>query len=128
MIFVSVVVHVQSSFYPHFRENPRRRLLRGICKELSRGLPAIGVYHSHHSERKGGGFAPHCHLIVEVAPHRLEQFLNGLPQDLISKDKSGYFSLSPRKKWRIQSEKINAWQYILGPKRKHLPEIIYGRV
>lgn len=128
MIFVSLVIDVQSAFYPHFRANRRKRLLRSICKELSRGLPALGVYHSNHSKRKGGGFAPHCHLIVEVPSNQLERFLDGLPHDLSRKDKSRYFSLSPREKWIVQTDKIDGWTYVLGAEREHLPEIVYGRV
>ena len=134
MKFVSVVVHVRREFRPHFllqgplQENKRKRHYRYICKELSRGLPALGVFHSHHSEKKGGAFAPHCHLIVEVPNNRLERFLSGLPTDLLYKDKQGYFSLSAPSEWIIQDEKVNGWQYALGAGRKHTPEIVLGKV
>ena len=128
MKFVSVVIHVQREFYPHFRANRRKRLQYNICKELARGLPALGVYHSHHSEKKGGEFAPHCHLIVEVPDDRLERFLDGLESDLLHKDKQGYFSLSDRSEWLVQDDKLAGWTYTLGAGREHLPEIVLGRV
>ena len=134
MKFVSVVVHVRREFYPHFRlqgplqENRRKRHYRSICKELSRGLPALGVFHSHHSEKKGGAFAPHCHLIVQVPNDRLERFLRGLGADLRQKDKHCYFSLSAPSEWIIQDEKVDCWQYVLGNDRRHLPEIVLGKV
>ena len=143
MTIISVVLHVRPNFSAHFRANRRKRLQSKICKELSRGFPALGVYHSSHSEEKGGDFAPHIHLIFEVPNDRLERFLDGLKEDLHHKDKQGYFDLSPRHMWKVQDEKISAWAYALGngnadikggikPKgesrRKHMPEIVYGRV
>ena len=140
---VSIVLDVKPAFIPHFRANRRKRLQREVCKELSRGFPALGVYHSNQSEEKGGDFAPHIHLIVDVPDDRLEQFLDGLEEDLRCKDTQGYFNLSPRHTWKIQDGKIAAWTYTLGnanadqkdsikPKgesrRKHIPEIVLGRV
>ena len=140
---VSIVLDVKPAFIPHFRANRRKRLQREICKGLARGFPALGVYHSNQSEEKGGGFDPHIHLIVEVPDDCLRKFLDGLEDDLHHKDRQGYFNLSPRHLWKIQDAKIAAWSYALGdgnadrqgsikPKgesrRKHMPEIVLGRV
>jgi len=128
MTIVSVVLHVQRRHTHLFRNSPRRRTLHRVCKELSRGFQTLAVYHSHHSERKGGAFAPHLHLIVDVPEERLECFLDGLPQDLRTKDTSGLFELSPRGTWRTSCEPlpqaIDLWAYALGAGRKHLPLIV----
>ena len=104
MTIVSVVLHVRPRQARLFRDSSRRRTLHRICKELSRGFSGIGVYHSHHSLKKGGAFAPHLHLCLDVPEGRLEQFLDGLPQDLALKDSSHLFELSPRPKWETSSE------------------------
>lgn len=131
-MIVSVVLHVRPQQARLFRDNSRRRIQHRICKELSRGLPSIGVYHSHHSERKGGAFAPHLHLCLDVPDSRLAAFLDGLPNDLRVKDSSQLFELSPRSSWRTSCEPLGQavalWAYVLGAGRKHLPPIVYGRV
>ena len=128
MTIVSVVLHVQRRRTHLFRDSSRRRTLRRICKELSRGFQFLAAYHSHHSERKGGAFAPHLHLAVEVPDDRLECFLDGLPDDLQVKDTSGLFELSPRCTWRTSCESLHQatalWAYALGAGRKHLPLIV----
>jgi len=132
MTIVSVVLHVRPNHTRLFRDSSRRRTLHRICKELARGFPSIGVYHSHHSERKGGLFAPHLHFLVDVPDDRLAAFLAGLPQDLRLKDSSQLFELSPRSSWRTSCEPLHQavalWAYVLGTGRKHLPPIVYGRV
>lgn len=128
MTIVSVVLHVRAKKTQLFRDNPRRRTLHRICKELARGFTSLGVYHSHHSERKGGAFAPHLHLAVDVPDHRLAAFLDGLAQDLRIKDSSQLFELSSRSSWRTSCEPLNQavalWAYALGTGRKHLPLIV----
>lgn len=128
MTIVSVVLQVQRRHIHLFRDSARRRTLHRICKELCRGFPSLAVYHSHHSERKGGTFAPHLHLAVDVPEDRLECFLDGLPDDLQVKDTSGLFELSPRSTWRTSSEPLHQatalWVYALGAGRKHLPLIV----
>jgi hypothetical protein len=124
---ISIVIEIKPKFIPHFRQNRRRRLLHQVSKQLSRGFPAYGIYHSHNTERKGGEFAPHIHLIVTVSDKRLEQYLDQLPNDLLMKDKTGYFQLSDRKRWAFDCND-NLLTYCLGSTRKHLPEIVYGRV
>lgn len=128
MTIVSVVLHVRPRQTRLFRDSARRRTLHRICKELARGFPGIGVYHSHHSERKGGAFAPHLHLCLDVPDDRLTAFLDGLPQDLRLKDSSQLFELSPRAKWETSGEPLNQavglWAYALGTGRKHLPLIV----
>lgn len=132
MTIVSVVLHVRPRQTPLFRDSSRRRILHRICKELARGFPSIGVYHSHHSLKKGGAFAPHLHLCLDVPQERLAAFLDGLPQDLNLKDSSRLFELSPRKKWETSNEPLHQavklWAYVLGTGRKHLPSIVYARV
>lgn len=132
MTIVSIVLHVRPRQTHLFRDSTRRRTLHRICKELARGFASLGVYHSHQSERKGGDFAPHIHLAVDVPDDRLEQFLDGLPQDLRLKDSSQLFELSPREKWETSSEQLHQavglWAYVLGSGRQHLPTIVYGRV
>ncbi len=132
MTIVSVVLHVHPRQARLFRDSSRRRVLHRICKELARGFPGIGVYHSHHSERKGGAFSPHLHVCLDVPADRLAAFLDGLPQDLRLKDSSHLFELSPRSSWRTSCEPLNQavalWSYMLGSGRKHLPSIVYGRV
>ena len=128
MTIVSVVLHVRPNFIPHFKANRRRRELRDICKQLARGYESLGVYHSHHTERKGGQFAPHLHLLIEVPDDRLDRFQDGLDDDLRHKDQHGYFQLSPRSSWVLSADKLRLWQYVLGAGRKHTPEIVYGRV
>lgn len=77
--------------------------------------------------RKGGVFAPHIHLFVYVPDERLEQYLDQLPSDLMKKDKTGYFQLSDREHWVLDfDDRLLAYCY--GSTRKHLPEIVYGRV
>lgn len=128
MTIVSVVLHVQRRHVHLFRDTSRRRTLHRICKELSRGYQSLAVYHSHHSERKGGAFAPHLHLIVDVPDSRRAAFLDGLPQDLAIKDTSQLFELSPCSTWRTSCEPlhqaIELWAYALGAGRKHLPLIV----
>ena len=128
MTIISVVLHVRPNFIPHFKANRRKRELRDICKQLSRGYAIRGVYHSHHTERKGGQFAPHLHLLIEVPDDRLDRFLDGLEDDLRHKDKRGYFQLSPRSSWVLERDGHRLWEYVLGTGRKHIPEIVYGRV
>lgn len=132
MTIVSIVLHVRPNHTRLFRDNSRLRTLHRISKELARGFPGIGVYHSHHSERKGGLFAPHLHLCIDVPDDRLERFLDGLHQDLRVKDASHLFELSPRSSWRTSCEPLHQaatlWAYVLGTGRKHLPPIVYGRV
>lgn len=128
MPIISVVLHVRPNFIQHFKANRRRRELRDICKQLSRGYESLGVYHSHHTERKGGEFAPHLHLVIEVSSGCLSRFVDGLEGDLRHKDKRGYFQLSPRSSWVLAADKLRLWQYVLGTDRKHIPEIVYGRV
>ena len=127
MTKISIVIEVKPEFIQHFRQNRRRRLLRQISKHLSRGFQAIAIYHSHNTERKGGEFAPHIHLIVSVPDERLEQYLDLLPSDLVIKDKTGYFRLSDRERWAVDTDDT-LLTYSLGSGRKHLPEIVYGRV
>jgi hypothetical protein len=131
-MIISVSLHVRHNKTNLFRHSARRRQQHRICKELSRGFTALGVYHSHHSERKGGAFAPHIHLIFDVPELHVATFLNGLQDDLRLKDRSQLFELSPRSSWRTSSEPlqnaVTLWAYVLGSGRKHLPEIIYGRV
>ena len=127
MIKISIVIEVKPKFIPHFRENNRRRLLRQISKQLSRGFPTTGIYHSHNTERKGGRLAPHIHLFVSVPDEKLEQYLDQLPSDLIKKDRTGYFQLSDRKCW-VLDYNLSLLKYCLGSTRKYQPEIIYGRV
>lgn len=128
MTIVSVVLHVKRHHTHLFRNSSRRRTLHRVCKELSRGFRFLAAYHSHHSERKGGAFAPHLHLILDVPEDRLECFLNGLPHDLHVKDTSGLFELSPRSTWRTSCEPlpqaIDLLAYALGAGRKHLPLIV----
>jgi hypothetical protein len=128
MTIVSVVLHVQRRHTHLFRDTSRRRTLHRVCKELSRGYQTLAVYHSHHSERKGGAFAPHLHLAVDVPDDRLAGFLDGLPHDLQVKDSSALFQLSPRGTWRTSCEPlhqaIDLWAYALGADRKHLPLIV----
>jgi hypothetical protein len=128
MTIVSVVLHVQRRHTHLFRNSSRRRTLHRICKELCRGFPSLAVYHSHHSQRKGGAFAPHLHLCVDVPDSRLAAFLDGLPHDLHLKDRSQLFELSPRYTWRTSCEPlhqaIDLWAYALGACRKHLPLIV----
>ena len=128
MTIVSVVLHVRSKKTHLFRDSARRRTLHRISKELSRSFPSLAVYHSHHSERKGGAFAPHLHLAVDVPDDRLAAFLDGLPQDLRIKDSSQLFELSPRNSWRTSceplSQAVGLWSYALGTGRKHLPLIV----
>ena len=128
MTIVSVVLHVQRRRTHLFRDSSRRRTLHRICKELARGYPSLAVYHSHQSERKGGAFAPHLHLAVDVPDDRLDCFLDGLPHDLRTKDTSGLFELSPRGTWRTSCEPLHQaadlWAYALGAGRKHLPLIV----
>lgn len=132
MTIVSVVLHVRPNHTRLFRDSSRRRTLHRICKEISRGFSCLCVYHSHHSERKGGQFAPHLHLCLDVPEDRLAAFLGGLSQDLRLKDRSHLFELSPREKWETSSEPLHQavalWAYLLGASRKHLPSIVYGRV
>lgn len=132
MTIVSVVLHVRPNYTRLFRDSSRRRILHRICKELARGFPSIGVYHSHHSLKKGGGFAPHLHLCLDVPEDRLERFLDGLQEDLRVKDSSHLFALSPREKWETSREPLHQavklWAYVLGTGRKHLPSIVYARV
>lgn len=132
MTIVSIVLHVRPRQTRLFRESSRLRTLHRICKEISRGFTSIGVYHSHHSLKKGGAFAPHLHLCIDVPADRLATFLDGLPQDLRLKDSSHLFELSPREKWETSSETLHQavalWAYVLGTGRKHLPPIVYGRV
>lgn len=129
MPIVSIVLHVHPNRTRLFRDSSRRRTLHRICKELARGFPALGVYHSHHSERKGGAFAPHLHLCLDVPDDRLAQFLDGLPHDLRLKDSSKLFLLAPRNSWRTSCEPLHQtvglWAYVLGAGRKHLPTIVY---
>lgn len=128
MTIVSVVLHVQRRHTHLFRDSARRRTLHRVCKELSRGFRFLAAYHSHHSERKGGAFAPHLHLILDVPEDRLECFLDGLTDDLQVKDTSGLFELSPRCTWRTSCEPLRQatalWAYALGGDRKHLPLIV----
>jgi nitrogen regulatory protein PII len=124
---ISVVIEVKPEFITHFRQSRRRRLLRQVSKQLSRGFTTIGIYHSHNTERKGGEFLPHVHLIVSVPDEKLEQYLDQLPSDLLKKDKTGYFQLSDRKRWVLDFND-SLLTYCLGSGRKHLPEIVYGRV
>lgn len=124
---VSVVIEVKSEFIPHFRKNRRRRLLRQVSKQLSRGFTSIAIYHSHNTERKGEEFSPHIHLIVTVPEERFDQYLDQLPADLEQKDKTGYFQLSDRERWAFNFDD-SLLTYCLGSGRKHLPEIVYGRV
>lgn len=132
MTIVSVVLHVRAKKTHLFRDSARKRALHRICKDLSRGFHSLAVYHSHHSERKGGAFAPHLHLAVDVPADRLAAFLDGLPRDLQVKDSSALFDLSPRSTWRTSCEPLHQavalWTYVLGAGRKHLPLIVYGRV
>lgn len=132
MTIVSIVLHVRPKRTHLFRDTARKRIQHRICKDLARGFTSLGVYHSHHSERKGGDFAPHLHLCLDVPEDRLAAFLDGLPQDLRLKDSSQLFELSPRAKWETSSEPLNQavglWAYVLGTGRKHLPPIVYGRV
>ncbi len=132
MTIISVVLHVHPKHARLFHDSARKRILHRICKELARGFPALCVYHSHHSERKGGAFAPHLHLCLDVPDDRLAAFLAGLPQDLRLKDSSHLFELSPRSSWRTSCEPLHQavalWAYVLGTGRKHLPPIVYGRV
>lgn len=124
---ISVVIEIKPEFIPHFRKNPRRRLLRQVGKQLSRGFTSIAIYHSHNTERKGGEFSPHIHLIVTVPDERLEKYLDQLPADLDQKDKTGYFQLSDRKRWAFDfDDRLLA--YCLGSERKYPPEVVYGRV
>jgi len=127
MTNISVVIEVKPKFFPHFRRKPRRRLLRQVSKQLSRGFPTIGIYHSHNTERKAGAFSPHVHLIVSVPDERLEKFLEQLPTDFAKKEKTGYFQLSDREHWAFDFDD-RMLIYCLGAGRKHLPEIVYGRV
>jgi hypothetical protein len=117
MTIVSVVLHVQRRHTHLFRDSSRRRTLHRICKELSRGFQFLAAYHSHHSERKGGAFAPHLHLIVDVPEERVDCFLDGLLHEL-----------SPRSTWRTSCEPlhqaVDLWAYALGAGRKHLPLIV----
>lgn len=132
MTIVSVVLHVRAKKTHLFRDSARKRALHRICKDLSRGFHSLAVYHSHHSLKKGGAFAPHLHLCLDVPQERLAAFLDGLPHDLALKDRSQLFELSPRKKWKTSSEPLHQavalWAYVLGTGRKHLPLIVYGRV
>lgn len=128
MTIVSVVLHIKPNFIPHFKAKKRKRELHHICKQLSRGYETLGVYHPHHTERKGGDFAPHLHLLITVPDNCLERFLDGLESDLRHKDKREYFQLSPRGSWVLSADKLRLWQYVLGAGRKHVPEIVYGRV
>jgi len=128
MTIVSVVLHVQRRHTHLFRDSARRRTLHRVCKELSRGFRFLAAYHSHHSERKGGAFAPHLHLCVDVPDSRLAAFLDGLPQDLAIKDTSELFQLSPRSSWLTSrqslQEAVGVWAYALGAGRKRLPLIV----
>jgi hypothetical protein len=128
MTIVSVVLHVQRRHMHLFRDTSRRRTLHRVCKELSRGFMFLAVYHSHHSKRKGGAFAPHLHLAVDVPDNRLAVFLDGLPQDLRIKDSSQLFELSPLSSWQTSCEPlmqaIDLWAYAVGTGRKHLPLIV----
>jgi hypothetical protein len=128
MTIVSVVLHVQRRHTHLFRNSARRRTLHRICKELSRSFLFLAAYHSHHSERKGGAFAPHLHLAVDVPDDRLAAFLDGLPQDLRIKDSSQLFELSPRSSWHTSCEPlhqaVDLWAYALGTGRKHLPLVV----
>ena len=80
MTIVSIVLHVRPNHTRLFRDSSRRRILHRICKELARGFPCIGVYHSHHSLKKGGAFAPYLHMCMDVPGDRLERFLDGLQE------------------------------------------------
>lgn len=133
MTIISVVLHVKPSYVRHFQHSPRRRLQSAVCKNLSRGYTALGVYHSHHKESLGGGFSPHIHFSVDVPEHNTARFISGLPEDLRQKDKQGYFELSARKTWKTfdtrplwQAEEL--WKYVIGTGRINEPAIVYGRV
>jgi hypothetical protein len=76
MTIVSIVLHVRPKRTHLFRDTARKRIQHRICKNMSRGFTSLGVYHSHHSERKGGDFAPHIHLAVDVPDTPLSS--NGL--------------------------------------------------
>ena len=132
MTIISIVLHVRPNKTHLFRHSARKRTQHRTCKEIARGFPALGVYHSHNSERKGGAFAPHIHLIFDVPEPNFVTFLNGLQDDLRIKDNSQLFELSPRTWWRTSCEPLHhavtLWAYVLGSGRKHLPEIVYGRV
>ena len=132
MTIVSLVLHVRPNHTHLFRDSSRLRSLHRTSKELSRGFPCLCVYHSHHSLKKGGGFAPHLHLCIDVPEDRLERFLGGLQEDLRVKDSSHLFALSPREKWQTSCEPLHQavklWAYVLGTGRKHLPSIVYARV
>jgi len=127
MKFVSIALHVHSDFYAHFWRSDRKRTLSRICKELSRSFPALGVYHSHNTEKKGGEFSPHIHLIIHVPTDRLSQFLDGLEADLRTKDKQGYFILSPRKQWVVKDDALDLTIYTLGEGRRNMPIIVHAK-
>jgi len=127
MTNISVVIEVKPKYFPHFKQTLRRRLLSQVSKQLSRGFPTYGIYHSHNTEHKGGEFNPHVHLLVSVPDECLERFLDGLPTDLEQKDETGYFQLSDHNRWVLDFDG-SLLAYSLGSERRHLPKIVYGRV
>lgn len=123
---VAFVIEIKSAHRKHFQQKTQRRLLRNISKQLSRGFPAQGFYHSHNTQKKGSKFSPHIHMIVELPEEKVTEFFDGLHADLALKDKTGYFALSDKEHWKRDTD-IKYLEYCLGPYRNHLPEIIYQK-
>ena len=95
------------------------------CKQIARSYPAIAYKHTHQSNRKGGFYRPHTHLVVAVPDDKEQLWLNGLQDELNRVDKYGIFTTSPRNKWELVRSLPNLLNYLIGDGRQHTPTLVY---
>ena len=99
--------------------------IRKACKQIARNYPAIAYKHTHQSNRKGGFYRPHTHLVVAVPDDKEQLWLNGLQDELDRVDKYGIFSSSPRHKWEVIRNPPRFLNYLIGDVRQHTPMLVY---
>ena len=97
-----------------------------ICARLANGFTAFAYYHSHKSQRKGGRFSPHIHLVIAIPKNEFRHWQDNVELGFKTSGLDLNFTLcnirDPRAKVCDLSKLMN---YLVGDKRVYLPEPIY---
>ena len=100
--------------------------MQKICAQLASGFTAFGYYHSHTSQRKGGRFSPHIHLVIAIPKTEFQRWQNNVELEFKKSGLDKSFKLcntsDPRAKVYDLYKLMN---YLAGSKRIYLPEPIY---
>ena len=94
------------------------------CKQIARNYPAIAYKHTHQSNRKGGFYRPHAHLVVAVPDNKELLWLNGLQDELNRVDKYGIFRMAKAKP-EVVRNLFRLLSYLIGDVRQHTPMLVY---